>query len=198
MTGNADHNDDAGHRPARSGSPARQLRLRLRAAVFPMAAMLGLVLLLIAGCAGAPAGSHNQAPPGGASADMGKLLAYSKCMRGHGVSDFPDPTQDGGGVAISYSGNSQRPQFKAAELACKSLLPQAPPQSAEQLDTDVKLAACMRAHGVAGFPDPDNQGAFDLSNVDRNSPSFQSAFKTCVSETHFKGPMRVHSGGHGS
>lgn len=186
MTGNP-HHDHAG-----------RLRLRHRPAVFSVGALLGLVLLLIAGCGSAPNGSHNQAPPGGASADMGKLLAYSKCMRGHGVSDFPDPVQNGGGVGINYGGDSQRPQFQAAQLACKSLLPQAPPQSAEQRDAAVKLAACMRAHRVAGFPDPDDQGSFDLSNVDRNSPSFQSAFKTCTAETHFKGPMRVHSGSHGS
>jgi hypothetical protein len=47
-------------------------------------------------------------------------------------------------------------------------------------------------HGVPGFPDPDNaDGAFDLGNLNRSSPQYQSAFATCVSLTGFKGPMRV-------
>jgi peptide-methionine (S)-S-oxide reductase len=36
---------------------------------------------------------------------MGQFLAYTRCMRGHGVSDFPDPTTSpGGGVGIQING----------------------------------------------------------------------------------------------
>ena len=45
--------------------------------------------------------------------------------------------------------------------------------------------------GFPAFPDPNGQGAFVLDNFDMGSPRAQSAFKTCVSLTKFKGPMRV-------
>lgn len=42
---------------------------------------------------------------------------------------------------------------------------------------------CMRAHGLPGFPDPDNQGIVHLSSQDGftpNSPQFLSALKACA------------------
>jgi hypothetical protein len=51
------------------------------------------------------------------------MVKYAQCMRSHGISKFPDPNADG---AIELNGaevDSDSPQFKAAEEACKSLLP---------------------------------------------------------------------------
>ncbi|HEY4028635.1 MAG TPA: hypothetical protein VGO86_19565, partial [Candidatus Dormibacteraeota bacterium] len=58
----------------------------------------------------------------------------------------------------------------------------------------VKLAACMRTHGFPNFPDPDSQGAFDSSRFDHNAPQFESAMRTCQSQTGFQGPIGVHPG----
>jgi hypothetical protein len=58
-------------------------------------------------------------------------LAFSKCMRSHGVSDFPDP-QFGSGGSIRISGKAgsatsdldpNSPTFQKAQNACGSLLP---------------------------------------------------------------------------
>ena len=54
--------------------------------------------------------------------DLATLLKYSKCMRTHGIKNYPDPTADSTGVSISTSGiNKNTPQFTAAKQACSSL-----------------------------------------------------------------------------
>jgi hypothetical protein len=46
----------------------------------------------------------------------------------------------------------------------------------------VAYAACMRSHGVPGFPDPGTNGRFSLgSSIDPSSPQFQAAQKACQS-----------------
>jgi hypothetical protein len=57
------------------------------------------------------------------------LLAFSACMRKHGVPNFPDPTFSDGGAHIHIAGGSgtnldpQSPVFQAAQTACSSKLP---------------------------------------------------------------------------
>jgi hypothetical protein len=56
-------------------------------------------------------------------------LAFSACMRKHGIKDFPDPTFSGGGIQIRLGGrpgsdlNPQSPLFQKAQTACQALLP---------------------------------------------------------------------------
>lgn len=56
-------------------------------------------------------------------------LAFSACMRKHGLTDFPDPTFSGGGVQLRLragSGsdlNPSSPLFQAAQKACQGILP---------------------------------------------------------------------------
>src|SRR5215469_4354522 len=50
----------------------------------------------------------------------------------------------------------------------------------------VAYAQCMRAHGVPNFPDPYtiNGGmGYNLSEVDTHSPQYQSANRTCQSQS---------------
>jgi len=165
-----------------------------------MATLLGLVVLA-AGCGGAPSlsgsGSNggNQAPTSSKNSSggpMAQFVAYAKCMRSHGIHDFPDPvTSPGGGIAFQINGgpgsdlNRNNPTFKAAQQACRSLLPgggQAPAtMSAQKLAAEVKWARCMRSHGLPNFPDPNAQGAFDSSRFDESSPAFQTASNACES-----------------
>jgi hypothetical protein len=43
-----------------------------------------------------------------------------------------------------------------------------------------KFAACMRSHGLAGFPDPNPQGMIQFgSGMDPRSPIFRSALNIC-------------------
>jgi hypothetical protein len=46
----------------------------------------------------------------------------------------------------------------------------------------LKLAQCMRAHGVSNFPDPSSSGGINIqqgSGIDPQSPAFQAAQKAC-------------------
>jgi hypothetical protein len=176
MTSAPDHPD----RAARSAGPRRSPPIRGMAVA---ATLLGLAIAA-AGCSGS---SH---PSVAGSATSLSGIAYAQCMRSHGIHDFPDPTP-GAGVAFQINAgpgsdlNSNDPRFQAADQACRSLLPgggkQAPPPAAEKIAEEVKWAACMRAHGLPSFPDPNAQGAFDSSRMDDASPVFQTASQACKS-----------------
>jgi hypothetical protein len=163
---------------------------RLAAAV---ALLLG-VAVLAAGCGsndpGVPNGS-NTSTTGSTGGDFAKYLAYSRCMRSHGIHDFPDPTTGpGGAVAIQTHGgpgsdlDHNNPRYQAANRSCKALLPAGsltPTASPQKLATEVKWARCMRSHGLPTFPDPNSQGAFNRNKIDENSPAFQTARSACKS-----------------
>jgi hypothetical protein len=57
------------------------------------------------------------------------LLAFSACMRSHGLPDFPDPTFTGGGAQLKLRATAgsnldpQSPKFQAAQTACQGNLP---------------------------------------------------------------------------
>ena len=46
--------------------------------------------------------------------------------------------------------------------------------------TVVRWAACLRAHGVPTFPDPDRNGAINSGRFDPASAAFASASHTCL------------------
>lgn len=64
-------------------------------------------------------------PPAQAQKDFENLLKYSKCMRDHGISNFPDPVKDksGVGIKIPKGFDESSAQYKSAQKACKSLEP---------------------------------------------------------------------------
>jgi hypothetical protein len=164
------------------------------------AALLGLVVLA-AGCGG---GVNPPVGAGGSAAALAQLDSYAKCMRSHGIHDFPDPTTSpGGGASIETHGGpgsdlgGNNPAFKAAQRSCHSLLPggsQTPAASADKIAAEVKWAHCMRAHGLPSFPDPNGQGALDSSRFDESTPAFASASKACESLTHAAGAISVMPG----
>jgi hypothetical protein len=57
-----------------------------------------------------------------------QALAFSACMRKHGLPDFPDPTFSGGGVQMGIQSkpgsdlNPNSPTFQAAQQACQGHL----------------------------------------------------------------------------
>ena len=163
------------------------------AALSPAGAGAALVLML-AGCGG----SATTGGGVGATTATGDAspLGLSECMRANGVPKFPDPTQSGsGGVGfdglirdsdggltvdgITFDG----PALRTAEKACsRYLIPKGPPPNANaaQEAQQLKLAECMRKHGVPNFPDPTN-GARGPNGPDLNtdSPAFQAASAAC-------------------
>jgi hypothetical protein len=55
-----------------------------------------------------------------------QALKFSACMRAHGLPNFPDPTAAHGGVVVNLHGSGlspDSPQFRAAQQACRKLLP---------------------------------------------------------------------------
>jgi len=70
--------------------------------------------------------------------EKARALAFSACMRSHGVPNFPDPTfSPDGGTTMKVGpgmGNPNSPQFRKAQQACQKIAPGAmfggpPPQS---------------------------------------------------------------------
>lgn len=114
-------------------------------------------------CAVALAASDSAAKPHH-SANYDRQVAFSKCMRAHGVTHFPDPGlsltgafSSIGGIEIPATINMRSPAFKAALTACGKLLPSGPggQQASAQLIAKMRQTSqCMREHGVIGFPDP--------------------------------------------
>jgi hypothetical protein len=144
--------------------PRRGGRSRPRRAGAPVAVLAGLSLLVTA-CGGSPGSPVAQlgSTPGTGPTATGRYaaaLAYSRCMRSHGVPNFPDPRQVGGEIQISGSRsgtNPNSPAFESAQQSCRHLLPGGQPTRARQqqaLDRMLHVSQCMRAHGVPGFPDP--------------------------------------------
>lgn len=179
--------NDASH-PGRA-EPRRGSRRR-RAG--PLAGALIAVGLLAAACGGpagpgvANAGPASSASPSGSG--HGSALAYSRCMRAHGITRFPDPDSNGdlglnAGPGSGIDPNSS--QFKAADQACKYLMPAPnPSQAAKDRPALLRYARCMRAHGIPDFPDPTPQGGLAIkasrgSDLDPNSPLYKAADKAC-------------------
>jgi hypothetical protein len=171
--------------------PRRTWPRTVRGAAAILAAAL---VLLAAACSGSPSSAGPGGAPGaGGSTKAQKAVAFSECMRAHGVPNYPDPS--GNGVLPKTSAQQLKvsiAQFNGAERGCQHLLPttggtltasslqqcyladvcpQALVQHAVTAGRD--FSRCMRAHGVPNWPDPtiDSQGRplFDI-NVPRPVP----------------------------
>jgi hypothetical protein len=179
------YDNDACGSEHRGGGRARLRRAGLRAAALAC-------LALVAAACSSPASPGNGAGPAHGSNEH-SALAFSRCMRAHGITGFPDPDSQGN-FALPKSGpgtkfDPQSPQFKAANNACKSLMPggaMSPAQQAAAKAQSLKYSRCMRAHGISDFPDPNSQGGFEgavpkgsSSDLDPHNPRFQAANKAC-------------------
>ncbi len=123
--------------------------------------------------------------PGALGNDAEKFAA---CMRSHGVTNFPDPVISPNQVSIHLTPKiASSPHFASAQSACQHLLPGkgTPAQFSAQQQADyLKAAACMRSHGIVGFPDPvfpsPGNVQFPLpAGMDANSARFVAARATC-------------------
>ena len=129
--------------------------------------------------------------------DQSQQLQFARCMRTHGVTEFPDPSAGGFLNAIAASGiNTKSPAFQAALQACKKYTPEGnmtPAQSAAQTAKGLEFSQCMRSHGVPNFPDPSTGPAgeqvIDLRGlgIDPGSPTLQKASQACGRITGFAG-----------
>jgi hypothetical protein len=190
-------------------------------------AALASVTLLVAGCGGSSSSSgvahlssstssSSQASSGGSSPppegapSQQQMVAYSQCMRSHGVPEFPEPTE--GHLLIRTSNHNghvsgvdpRSAQFQAAQKICGKLLPSggtpSPAQQAKMQEQALRFSQCMRTHGVPNFPDPQFRSGGRVSlkigggpgRIDLNSPQFQTAQKACQSTM---GGPKIGAGG---
>jgi hypothetical protein len=180
-------------------------RGRLRAATtrgpdrppgLPVILAAGLVLLITA-CSSPSAPSVG--PPGATgSAHAPSAIAYSRCVRAHGVPTFPDPPSSGqvpkaSALLLGVSTS----QLQAAQTACEHLYPSSSssggvltksslgqceetgdcPQALVQATMTAlrAYAQCVRARGLPTWPDPtlDSEGrpGFNLLHVQGFNPN---------------------------
>jgi hypothetical protein len=165
-------NDSTGviRRPWRAWPPIA----RTAAAVIAMAALA----LLAAACSGggpSSAGSGG-APHAAGSSSSPSAVAYSACMRSHGVRNFPDPDPGSGGAipkADPQRLGVSTSQLRAAQQVCQHLIPNAGDTAEQQQELQCAqsgncsqavvqqwmsglrtLARCLRNHGEPNWPDP--------------------------------------------
>ena len=139
---------------------------------------------------------------------MRAAVAFSGCMRSHGVLHYPDPSGNGTlPKAIPQQLGVSSTRFNAAERACQHLLPATGgtltaaslrqcyladdcPQALVQhaVSAGRGFARCMRAHGVTNWPDPsiDSQGRplFDINVPRPTPPRINTAMNECTRLDH--------------
>ena len=158
----------------------------------------------LAGCGGGPASparaSGGPASPAGASGGSPRLaqalaqaLSFSRCMRAHGITGFPDPKEAGGQISITMrvgprsNLNPHSPRYQAAQNACKTFQPAGNMTAAQKAAANaraLKYSQCMRSHGISSYPDPNGQGTIVVQaggGIAPNSPQFQHAQTACQS-----------------
>jgi hypothetical protein len=129
----------------------------------------------------------------GDSSQGSGLLAYTSCMRSHGVPSFPDPSSTG---AIPKETGQQlgvsQSQLQTASNDCQHLIPAGENLGGQHIQTIttqqqqdyLNASACMRSHGITSFPEPSFQGGqveFPMLEhlVDLSSPQFKQAYDIC-------------------
>lgn len=186
----------------------RRPRARLVRAIVTVA---GPVLLATA-CGSSTASPSKSASAGtstSAQAETSPVLAFSRCMRSHGVREFPDPPASGKLVVPSAQTLGVGvTQLQTAQNACRDLLPNGgsgPSRGEVQQEWSEfrSFARCMRRDGVPSWPDPSNRSATDprpifriqpvdpASPIDPNAPQIRSKLHKCDSLLRTANPNRL-------
>lgn len=169
---------------------------------FITAAVVSSALLAACGSSSSTTSTDQSAAAPPAQGLASAAFKHDRCMRDHGVADLPAPqvVVSPGHVAIRQSlppSLVDSPQFKAAQKACRGILPSpgnvspaqvAQQQHARQQDL-LAFARCLRGHGIRDFPDPTPQGQLTLqmvtgAGVDLHAPALLSAAKACIGDSN--------------
>jgi hypothetical protein len=181
-------------------------------ATITTAAAVSALALLAAGCGsgGSPGATNGTssttaatttAQNGTTTVQIGSFagaLAFARCMRSHGIPNWPDPTSDGGfdksklqqlGLSVSrvraIEDSSCRYDFVNSGGGARS----AAQQGGTQLVDELSFARCMRSHGVTRFPDPTAQGGLTIEmveaqGIDLHSPAVLRVVQACLPASH--------------
>jgi hypothetical protein len=133
------------------------------------------VSLVVSGCGGSPSSGASTAPDQAA-------LTFSRCMRSHGVPNFPDP--DAHGDFPSFHLTVPKHAAAIANDTCKHLLTRGgggatPQQRRQKLAFGLHVAQCLRRHGFPDFPDPTGSSQRMPPGINTDSPRFQAAASNC-------------------
>jgi hypothetical protein len=139
------------------------------------------LVLLAAACGSSPPATA----PAGVQVANSQAVAYSRCMRAHGVPDFPDPAGRAGVPKVTpQQAGVSNARFQAAQRACAPLLQPAPAQAPQIMTGLLKFARCMRSAGIPAWPDPttdrSGQPVFDIPGIDPDSPRVSHAASQCT------------------
>jgi hypothetical protein len=148
-------------------------------------------LVVTAGLAVLAAGCGDSKPSVALAPQVNGALAFSRCMRSHGVPNFPDP--DPQGNFPPFNTRLSKQTSTAANDACAHMLPSGGGGGAgttgdqQKLAFGLETARCMRSHRYPTYPDPANakassQGSgnrFEGTGIDTKSPRFQTTETAC-------------------
>jgi hypothetical protein len=148
-------------------------------------ALIAMVVPISACGASAPVSTGSGGDP--TATAHAKAVRFAECIRGNGVSEFPDPSSSGqfayGIPSHSSPLDPSSAGWQHAIGACKTLEPPTfmpthftPTQQSARL----KFAQCMRANGVSDFPDPTATGPLVDVSHGSSIPGLQATIQKCI------------------
>jgi hypothetical protein len=148
----------------------------------------------LAGCSAA-AGKNTSASATSSSTPDDETMAIVTCYRAHGDPSFPDPVYDPGDGRWHFA-ISPGSAPASTHQACQHLFPSSnasPPVPQAQFQQLVRLAECIRQHGVPNWPDPDPDGSFPLPpSINPKDAAGQAAGVACKRFLPSSGHIDVH------
>jgi hypothetical protein len=145
-------------------------------------ALLACGLILAAALAGCSAAGGTTSAATSSSTPDDETMAIVNCYRAHGDPSFPDPVYDpsDGRWHFAVSPGSAP---DSTQRACQHLFPtdnSSPPVPQAQFQALVRLAQCIRQHGVPAWPDPDPDGSYPLPpSLQTKTPASEDALRAC-------------------
>jgi len=118
---------------------------------------------------------------------------FARCMRSHGMPNFPDPTV--APRAFKNAFDTRSPEFQPAYNVCRHLLPPGRSSSESTVHTRAQTVAllgfahCLRSHGFPAFPDPTASGELThemlaKAGIDLHETAVVQAADACTGVTH--------------
>lgn len=195
---------------ARTTTPLRRLGV--------LAADLTTLVLALTACHSSSASSAGSGSPGPVGSSTSQsAVAYSACVRAHGVPNFPDPTSSAAVVkADPQQLGVSATQLQTAQHACRHLIPASgdtaeqrqelqcalqancPQAVVQQWMSGLRtLAQCLRSHGEPNWPDPIITSLaghppaphfpYEQAGIDHHSQHVLDEVNQCVQLTGFQG-----------
>ncbi len=175
--------------------------LRCRPLILTSVVAVSAFAVLAAGCGGggsAGVASVASSTTGATTTTENGAVAFARCMRSHGLTNWPDPTSSGvfDKSKLRQLGYSVSRVRAVEDGACNHLLPNAgggsqltAQQQRTRLADGLSFARCMRSHGVSRFPDPTAQGELTVEmvqgqGIDVRSPAVLRVVQTCLPASH--------------